>query len=258
MFRQGGPKKDLGQESGPRKADIRSCPDYTVKLDKQPDKHMTTALGWAERLRDHRSRKVVFLSHCLLNENTRYLSGAGRAGGVVEIVRAYLENGIGIVQLPCPEEYAWGGVLKRRLLAFYGAEASVRYRLRNVLLPLMLLYTRRAYRRLARQVAAQVEDYLASGFTVLGIVGVDGSPSCGVHRTVDVNRVLAAFGRLPLTATVTSVNAIVRESVIPGRGLFVALLQEELTRRDLTVRFDAHDLIAELDGQVSTPAFEVQ
>ncbi len=219
---------------------------------------MTNAIEWAERLRDHRSRKVVFLSHCLLNENTRYLGGAGRAGGVVEIVRPYLESGIGIVQLPCPEEQAWGGVVKRRLLAFYGAEASVRYRLRNILLPLMLLYTRRVYRRLARQVATQVEDYLASGFTVLGIVGIDGSPSCGVQRTVDVKHALAAFGRLPLTANVPRVNAIVRESVIPGRGFFVALLQEELTRRGLTVRFDAHDLMAELDGQTATPAFTAQ
>ena len=211
---------------------------------------MTNVSGWEERLRDHRSRKVVFLSHCLLNENTRYLGGAGRAGGVVEIVTPYLESGIGIVQLPCPEERAWGGVLKRRLLAFYGAEARGRYRLRHLLLPLMLLYTRRVYRGLARQVATQVEDYLASGYTVLGIVGVDDSPSCGVHRTVDVKRALAALGHLPLTATATSVNAIVRESVVPGRGLFVALLQEELTRRELTVRFDAHDLMAELSGQV--------
>jgi uncharacterized protein YbbK (DUF523 family) len=223
-----------------------------VKGNEQSEEAMTNALGWAERLRDHRSRKVVFLSHCLLNENTRYLGGAGRAGGVVEIVKPYLERGIGIVQLPCPEEQAWGGVVKRRLVAFYGTEASVRYRLRNMLLPLMLLYTRWVYRRLARQVATQVEDYLASGFTVLGIIGIDGSPSCGVHRTVDVKRALAAFGRLPLTATVPSVNAIVRESVTPGRGFFVALLQEELARRRLTVRFDAHDLVAELDGHTAT------
>ena len=29
-----------------------------------------------ERLDDERSKKVVFISHCLLNENVRYLGGA--------------------------------------------------------------------------------------------------------------------------------------------------------------------------------------
>jgi len=66
------------------------------------------------------------------------LGGAGRAGGVVEIVRPYLESGIGIVQLPCPGEQAWGGVVKRRLVASYGAEASVHYRL-NILVGYLLL-----------------------------------------------------------------------------------------------------------------------
>ena len=38
-----------------------------------------------------------------------------------------MELGIGVVQLPCPEQHAWGGVLKRRLLSFYGSAGSVRY-----------------------------------------------------------------------------------------------------------------------------------
>jgi hypothetical protein len=78
----------------------------------------------------------------LLNENTRYLGGARRAGSVPELVRPLLDQGIGIVQLPCPEQRAWGGVLKRRLLLFYG-EGRLRYRLRGALLPIMLWYTRR-------------------------------------------------------------------------------------------------------------------
>jgi hypothetical protein len=97
---------------------------------------------WTERLHDERSGSVVFLAHCLLNENTRYLGGAARPGSVGEVVTPCIEQGIGIVQLPCPEEHVWGGVLKRRLLAFYGAHATVSFRLRAVLFPLMLLYTR--------------------------------------------------------------------------------------------------------------------
>ena len=89
------------------------------------------------RLHDQRSGKVVFLSHCLLNQNTRDLGGAGRRGNVAEIVQPCLEQGIGIVQLPCPEEHAWGGVLKRWLLGFYGADSSLSFRIRGVFFPLM-------------------------------------------------------------------------------------------------------------------------
>jgi uncharacterized protein YbbK (DUF523 family) len=199
----------------------------------------------------------VFLSHCLLNENTRYLGGAGRPASVPEIVRPCLEQGVAIVQLPCPEEHAWGGVTKRWLLAFYGAAESSRlFRLKAVLVPFMLFYTRRVYRRLARQVATQVHDYLKSGFRVLGIIGVDGSPSCGVQTTLNLERAFDQVGRLRLTATAADINAIVRDNAIGGRGLFVAALQKELSRRSLHVPFAAHDLIAELQGRDVVSAFD--
>jgi predicted secreted protein len=155
---------------------------------------MTTAAIWAAQLRDQRGGKVIFLAHCLLNENTRYFGGARRPGGVVEIVQPCLEPGIGIVQWPCPEEHTWGGVRKRWLLGVYGTDASGRFRLTTVLLPLMLLYTRRVYRRLARHVANQVQDYVAAGYEVLGIIGVDGSPSCGVQTTRNILAVLLKEG----------------------------------------------------------------
>ena len=72
-----------------------------------------------EQLADARGRRVVFLSHCLLNQNVRYPGGAGRAGGVDELVEGYLARGVGACQLPCPEQRAPGG-LKRRMLLAYG------------------------------------------------------------------------------------------------------------------------------------------
>jgi hypothetical protein len=173
---------------------------------------------------------------------------------VREIVQVCLDNGLGIVQMPCPEQHAWGGVLKRRLLWFFGSEGKQRYRLRNVLLPVLLWYTRRVYRRMVRQVADQVADYQTSGFTVVGIVGVDGSPSCGLHRKLDITRSFELVGRLPATANAGNMNAIVRACLADGSGIFFALLQKEIQRRGLSVPFLAHDLIAELEGSpVSLP-----
>jgi uncharacterized protein YbbK (DUF523 family) len=210
---------------------------------------------WAERLNDQRGRKVVFLSHCLLNENTRYLGGACRPGCVQEIVEACLQRGLGMVQMPCPEQHAWGGVLKRHLLRFFASEGTLVYRLRGILLPVFLWYTRRVYWKLAWQVAHQVEDYLSSGCKVVGIIGVDGSPSCGLQWTLDIKRSLELVGRLPKTACGQDVNAIVQACLVDGKGIFTDLLRTEFKRRRLEVLFLAHNLIAELQGQALPPCF---
>lgn len=206
----------------------------------------------AARLEDRRGKQVVFLSHCLLNENTRYLGGACRGGCVREIVDQCLAREIGIVQLPCPEQQAWGGVLKTRLLRMYGTQPAIVQRFRRLALPLMLAYTRRIYRRLARQVAADLADYRRAGFAVVAVVGVDGSPSCGVGRTLDMPRALERVARLDVeSATRADMNRIVRQSVTGGSGLFIQALRKELARRHIAVPFLAHDLLAELDGRVS-------
>jgi hypothetical protein len=60
------------------------------------DEHKVRTL--VERLKDDRSKKVVFVSHCLLNENARYLGGAVRPGCVDEVVDELQRQGMGIVQ----------------------------------------------------------------------------------------------------------------------------------------------------------------
>lgn len=210
---------------------------------------------WTRQLSDQRSKRVVFLSHCLLNENTRYLGGACQRGATPSVVRECLERGYGMVQMPCPEQHAWGGVLKRHLLRHFGSQGTVLYRMRGLLLPILLGYTRLVYRRLARQVAGQIADYTSCGFEVVGIVGVDGSPSCGTLRTMDLRRSLQLVAALTPSATSQDMNAIVLRSLVPGRGLFVAALQRELERRGLRVPQFAFDLPSELQGKPLAPIF---
>jgi predicted secreted protein len=211
---------------------------------------MKKALMLQQRLKDSRSLRVVFLSHCILNENTRYLGGACRGGCVREIVQQCLDNDWGIVQMPCPEQHAWGGVTKRLLLIPYGAKDTLVYRFRSLLLPLFVRYTNLVYRRLARAVADQINDYLLSGFTVIGIIGIDGSPSCGVGKTLSLQKSFDLTASIDVESyTVDAMNAIVRQCIMDGKGLFTAMLQEELKKRRLDVRYVAHDLIGEIDGK---------
>jgi len=207
-----------------------------------------------QRLDDGRGRGVVFVSHCLLNPATRFLGGAGRPASARAVVEQCMGLGLGVVQLPCPEQQAWGGVLKRRLLALYGAAAGQPASIAAVaaLLPVALRYTRAVYRRVARGVAAQIADYVSSGYQVAGIIGVDGSPSCGVHVTVDPRSLLSLAALEPERVTPDRVVELVRRWAVSGRGLFIEELERALRERGLEVPLLAHDLLSELPGGAHT------
>ena len=196
------------------------------------------------RLADDRGGRVVLLSHCLLDENVRYLGGAGRAGGVQEVVDRYLGAGIGVYQLPCPEAHAWGGVLKRRMLPAYGAGGTWRAPVVRLLLGPFLLWTSAVYDRLARRVARDVRDYRRSGVVVVGGVGIGGSPSCGVCTTLDVRAAVDVLSRCPLADLDRRVvnEDVVAAHVVPGEGMFTAALRRRLGN----LPFDEHDLLHEL------------
>ena len=67
-----------------------------------------------QRLKDARGNEVVFVSHCLLDENVRYLGGAFHSGAVPEMLPV-VQSGVGIYQMPCPEWPAGGVGGKWRL-----------------------------------------------------------------------------------------------------------------------------------------------
>jgi predicted secreted protein len=198
------------------------------------------------RLADERSRRVVFLSHCLLNQNVRYLGGAFHPGVVPEAVNFFICEGAGLYQMPCPEQIAWGGVLKRFILRFYGAEGTWIYKLRGILLPLFQVYTRWVYRPLAERVVGHIEDYMRSGFEVVGIVGVGDSPSCGVRCTLDLER------SLPIIAS-CAIETIERQEfnkkavaacIADGEGMYMQELRRRLDQRGLNTVFLEYDVFS--------------
>jgi len=185
-------------------------------------------------IRDDRGRRVAFVSHCLLNQNVRYMGGAFFAGAVPSVLETFAAQNVGFVQMPCPEQLAWGGVTKRLLLRAYGSRAL--YVMRAVFLPLFVVYTRVRYWWLARRVARDIRDYVTAGYEVVGIVGVDDSPSCGVRRTLDVKRALPVIASLDDAVDRETFNArAVRDCLVPGRGFFISALRRALARCSLEV-----------------------
>jgi uncharacterized protein YbbK (DUF523 family) len=203
-----------------------------------------------ERLADARSNRVVLLSHCLLDENVRYKGGAFHSGAVPE-THALIRTGVGICQMPCPEQRAWGGVHKPQMLRAYGLIDTRLYRFRAVLFRLFLSSTKLRYWLTARRVAREIEQYRDAGVAVTGVVGIGASPSCGVRTTLDMRRSFETIAACPLAAINTAMinERVVTACRVPGEGLFVRALRRQLRRRKIEVPFLEHDLIVEMQGR---------
>ena len=112
-------------------------------------------------LSDNRKRRVIFISHCWLNINTRFPEGCSFEGANTPLIKTLLDSGLGIIQMPCPE-YKCLGLEKYR----YGEIVHEELRA--------------CFRRSAQLVLNQIKDYRELGFTIVGILGMNPSPSCGV------------------------------------------------------------------------------
>jgi predicted secreted protein len=123
--------------------------------------------------KDGRSRKVIFVAHCMLNQNARDAGTADFPAMMKPLLRAMEMRDIGIVQLPCPELMVLGLGRGR------GPFETIRGALERPESQLRL-------GGLADQVVDQIKEYQRHGFHVVGILGKNGSPTCGVHEGVFV------------------------------------------------------------------------
>lgn len=204
-----------------------------------------------EKLKDERSKKVIFVAHCILNENTRYLGGAFRKGCIDEIIDEIQNQGIGLVQMKCPEQKAWGGVLKKYMWQPTGSKNTLLYKLKGGLLPFFIWNTKRIYRKIAKEVVAEIKDYTESGFEVVGIIGVAGSPSCGVSTTLDIKKSVEFLANTDIDDLDRKKmnESGIKELLIEGKGFFIEVLKDELRRKNITVKFYEHDLVSEMTDE---------
>jgi predicted secreted protein len=156
---------------------------------------------------DARRKKIVLVAHCLLNQNSISDGTADRASQFDEIVEFLMANHIGMIQMPCPEFLCLG-------LDRGDADGSKRPLLEeNTRIRELLGEPRHVatLRRKADDLVTQIREYEAYGFQVLGVIGVDRSPSCGV-------------------ATTSRGGA-----ETPGKGLFLEVLSETLAEHEITL-----------------------
>ncbi|MGC8983028.1 MAG: CD3072 family TudS-related putative desulfidase [Desulfurococcaceae archaeon] len=114
---------------------------------------------------DKRKKLVAVTAHCLLNQNTVVKPLASHEGAVKDLVKALVDLGYGIIQLPCPEALYLG--LKRWWMS-------------------REQYDSRSYRSFAGKIlepyVALLEELVKDGCRYI-LLGVRGSPSCATQST---------------------------------------------------------------------------
>jgi len=126
---------------------------------------------------DKRSKRVVFVAHCVLNQNAKIDRCAHYPGAMRELTDFLIDSGAGIVQMPCPELIHLG--LDRRTdrtlpTTVESEDDRVAGLMREDAASTLC-------DRLAEEIVHQVRQYRENGFEVAGILGINGSPTCGVE-----------------------------------------------------------------------------
>ncbi|HUI29409.1 MAG TPA: hypothetical protein VLX91_04260 [Candidatus Acidoferrales bacterium] len=154
---------------------------------------------------DARSKKIVVTAHCLLNQNSISDGTADMPSQFDTIVNLLITNKVGIIQLPCPEFLCLGlarrdeGGANRELLA---ENTRIRALMREERNKEILI-------KKAQEIAEQLRDYQKYHFKILGLIGINRSPSCGVDTTTLDGREME------------------------GHGVFMEILEGELSRKKI-------------------------
>lgn len=161
----------------------------------------------SDRMEDARSKKIVFVSSCLLNTNNKVKGLARYPGMCKEVFDTLNKYGLGINQMQCPETLYLG-------IQRWWATKN--------------LYDNVGFRKFCRGLASQVADYMAAyvqaGYDTVAILSCDGSPTCGVTLTsYDEN-----WGGSPI-------DLDYNKAIVEGSGVYIEELKKEIEARGFTM-----------------------
>ncbi len=174
-------------------------------------------------------KKIVFVSHCILNVASKVVMYNKEEMDKEEALRKdflnkAINNDVQIIQLPCPE------------FTLYGAKrwGHVSNQFNNV-------FFKNHCRKILEPIIEQIHEYLNNPemFELLGIVGIDGSPSCGVDYTCFGNWYGSFEDREDLDQTLASCK------FDKGNGVFIEVLRNMLSENKIDDRVKVTALFAD-------------
>lgn len=139
---------------------------------------------------DARSKKIILISHCILNQNSISDGTADYPGTNESILKLLMESNVGIIQMPCPEILCLG--LDRGDI--HGGEREVVVENTRIRQRLNKPASTEIINNFVNQVIFQIEEYIKNGFKIMGIIGINRSPSCGINTTSKNNQEVVGQG----------------------------------------------------------------
>lgn len=112
-----------------------------------------------------RSKKIIFISHCILNQNSVVDPLARSKGAYKDIIETIMKNNIGIHQLPCPEFRYLGMERKPMSKEEYDTE-NFRIICKDISLDTINI----------------MKEYINSKYEIIGIIGINNSPTCSINN----------------------------------------------------------------------------
>jgi len=155
-----------------------------------------------------REKKIIVVSHCLLNCNSK-VEGLSVFNGAHDVVRRITNEGYGIIQLPCPEMIMygikrWGHVKNQFDTPFFRSQC------RSLLTPYI----------------QQFKDYMENGYSIDSIIAVNYSPSCGYDKTC-ISRQCGGNSNETGEYNVEIANE---------KGVFIEILENMLKEENLNIK----------------------
>ena len=165
-----------------------------------------------DTIEDARSGKLIFISHCLLNQNACVKGISSEPAMIKPLIKLLMDHDVAIYQMPCPEvsffgQARWGQVKQQYSTPMF----------------------RRHCRQIAEQILDHVQNYTDTGHRVIGVVMRDGSPTCGLHRTAVSADEEQIWGGM--------VWQIPKQRFAETRGVYCEELQAEKERRNMDLLF---------------------
>ena len=157
---------------------------------------------------DARGGKIIFVSHCILNQNAKVRGIAAFPAAIRPVVDLLLDHDVAIYQMPCPEMAYLGAMRWGQVRDQYDS-------------PMF----RRHCQNLADQTLDQAREYLRAGYRVMGFIMVDGSPVCGLQKIPQPAAEGQIWGGMP--------RYVPAQHFVNGRGVFCEILQAEAARLGL-------------------------
>ncbi|MFW9999721.1 MAG: hypothetical protein ACFE9Q_10785 [Candidatus Hodarchaeota archaeon] len=193
---------------------------------------------------DKRGKRIIYLSHCLVNQNLRFPGIAVESGAIQELIIPIIKNGIGIETLPCLERLGWGGIKRKAFFKYYPMISRNIGLLKFSIIKLFLRMWLRKFKNLckkeAKKVVLQMQDYLNSGYSILGIITSNDSPTCGYTKTINFLRLVSKFKDLDIKEEFQNPTLERMKNVIPnlcenGTGYFISEIAKLMKKRKLEI-----------------------